>query len=69
MKSYLQNLWDDFETLLAEVVVEAENFIDSQSPHGLKTTAVHKRKSTAVGCENIVHNIDVLLFGHPIQLQ
>ena len=50
MKNYLQNLWDDFETLLAEVIVEAEDFIDPHTPHGFKAAAVHKGELAAIGC-------------------
>lgn len=60
MKNYLQNLWDNFEALLAEMAVKGENFFDVQSPHRLETTAIHQRKLAAVGGENMLER-DVML--------
>ena len=41
MKSYLQNLWDNIETLFAEMIVEGKDFFNFQTAHGFKTTAIY----------------------------
>lgn len=49
MKNCLPNLWDNVETLFAEVVIESECDINFMPTHGIETGKVYEAEFAAIG--------------------